>query len=92
MNQSYDDMMSDSIPKKLIFNPKCKIIDFDETQTFFCITHLLKMPKALKDIVSLFNGKNSVQNILQISSETFNVTIDNAYIRHLYEQKIIIEA
>ena len=50
-------MIKNAIPDRLIFNPKCKIIDFDDTQSFFYIARLIKLPNVVKDIIKLFDGK-----------------------------------
>ena len=92
LKKSYDYMIGNSVPKKLIFNPKCKIIDFDDHTVFFYIVHLMKMPIILKDVIQLFNGKRPHKEIISIASKKYHVDIDIGYIRHLFEQEILISS
>ena len=48
------------------------------------------MPIVLKDVIQLFNGKRAHQDIIDQASSTYNVDIDIGYIRHLFEQEILI--
>jgi len=83
-------MIGNSVPKNLMFNPKCKIIDFDDQTVFFYIVHLMKMPIILKDVIQLFDGNRSHDDIIAIASKKYHVDIDIGYIRHLFEQEILI--
>ena len=90
LNTSYDNMLSESVPSTLTFNPKCKIIDYDSTTCFFYISRLIKLPIIMTSIIKEFDGSKTVDHLLSIIPEKYNVDIDMAYIRHLHEQDILI--
>ena len=92
LEKSYTMMTHPTLPTTLKFNPKCKIIDFDDTQTFFYIDRLIKLPNVLKEITALFDGNRDSQSIIDQVSNDFNVEINQEYLIHLYEQKILIKA
>ena len=90
LEKSYAKMTNPTLPTTLKFNPKCKIIDFDDTQTFFYIDRLIKLPRILKDITALFDGHRDCKSIIDQASTDFNVDLNDEYLIHLYEQKILI--
>tara|TARA_Y100001935_G_scaffold255367_1_gene267986 strand:- start:3016 stop:4074 length:1059 start_codon:yes stop_codon:yes gene_type:complete len=90
LEDSLKTMQTPLIPPTLLFNPNCKIIDFDETQTFFYVDRLIKLPAILQHIVKLFDGKTTNQQIISTASQSYDVDMDNHYILHLYQQNILI--
>ena len=90
LEKSYTKMTTPILPTTLKFNPKCKIIEFDDSQTFFYIDRLIKLPSVLKEITALFDGNRDCQTIINQSSTDFNVDLNDEYLIHLYEQKILI--
>ncbi len=90
LEKSFNRMMRPKLPSKLKFNSKCKIIEWDDTHTFFQTNHLMKLPSILKDILPLFDGATSNDSIMQLASETFEVEMDSHYLAHLYEQEILV--
>ncbi len=91
LQTSYSNMISESVPETLILNPKCNIIDFDDHTCFFYIKRLIKLPIIMKQIIEEFNGSQTVDQLLTIIPDKYNVDIDMAYIRHLHEQEILIQ-
>ncbi len=91
LENSYNNMITPTLPPVLILNPDCQIIEFDEQQIFFYIERLIKFPRILKDVVTLFNGQHDCQTIIHMAADSYGVDMDNAYILHLYEQEILIQ-
>jgi hypothetical protein len=91
LEESYDAMVSENIPSKLKLNPECKIIDFDSEFCFFYIKRLIKLPRVMKHIAPIFNGEYAVSDLLKVIPGQFKIDMDMAFIRHLYEQDILVE-
>ena len=91
MDESYLAMISENIPVKLKLNPECKIIDYDSNFCFFYINRLIKLPRVMKHIAPIFNGTYAVSDLLKVIPGQFKIDMDMAFIRHLYEQDILIE-
>ena len=91
LDESYSAMISENIPLKLKLNPECKIIDYDSDFCFFYINRLIKLPRVMKHIVPIFNGTYAVSDLLTVIPGQFKIDMDMAFIRHLYEQDILIE-
>ena len=93
LTTAFDRMTEPTLPSQLMLNPKCKIIPFDDQQSFFMISRLVKLPSIVAQIAPLFDGQSpAAEKVQETVKETLNVDLTNEYILHLYEQSILVAA
>ena len=92
LSESYEKMMSNSLPAELIINPKCNIIPYNNDYVFVQIDRMLKVPTIVGKLLESLRKQQPVNAIIKLAYQQFNVDVDVAYLRHMYEQKILIDA
>lgn len=92
LTTAFNRMTEPTLPSQLMLNPKCKIIPFDDQQSFFMISRLVKLPSIVAQIAPLFDGQSPTEKVQETAKETLNVDLTNEYILHLYEQSILVAA